>query len=112
VITNNDMVVVDFWATWCGPCKTFAPVFESASEKYPNVLFAKVNTEEQMELAGHFDIRSIPTLMVVREKVILYSKPGAVPAQSLESLLDRMLAVDMTQVRDEIASAEAEQSDT
>ena len=108
VITNNDMVVVDFWASWCGPCKTFAPVFESASERYPNILFAKVNTEEQMELAGHFDIRSIPTLMVVREKVILYAKPGAVPAQSLDTLLDRMLAVDMAQVRDEIASAEAE----
>lgn len=112
VITNNDMVVVDFWASWCGPCKTFAPVFESTSEKYPNVLFAKVNTEEQMELAGHFDIRSIPTLMVVREKIILYSKPGAVPAQSLETLLDRMQAVDMAQVRDEIAASQAEQSDT
>ena len=108
IISNNDMVVVDFWASWCGPCKTFAPVFEAASEKYENVLFAKVNTEEQMELAGHFDIRSIPTLMVVREKVILYTKPGAVPAYSLESLLDRMLALDMVQVRDEIASAEAE----
>ena len=81
LISNNDMVVVDFWASWCGPCKTFAPVFEAASESHPNILFGKVNTEEQMELAGHFDIRSIPTLMVVREKVILYSKPGAVPAK-------------------------------
>ena len=113
LISNNDMVVVDFWASWCGPCKTFAPVFEAASESHPNILFGKVNTEEQMELAGHFDIRSIPTLMVVREKVILYSKPGAVPAQSLESLLERMQAVNMAQVRDEIASAEqAEQSDS
>ena len=114
IISNNDMVVVDFWASCCGPCKTFAPVFETASEKCENVLFAKVNTEEPMELAGHFDIRSIPTLMVVREKIILYTKPGAVPAHSLESLLDRMLALDMVQVRDEIASAEAEaeKSDT
>ena len=112
VISNNDVVVVDFWATWCGPCKTFAPVFEATSEKYPDVVFGKVNTEDQMELAGHFDIRSIPTLMVVREKVILYTKPGAVPAQSLETLLDKMLAVDMRQVRDEIASAEAGQSST
>ena len=111
VVSNNDVVVVDFWASWCGPCKTFAPVFESTSEKYPNVVFAKVNTEEQTELAGHFDIRSIPTLMVVREKVILYSKPGAVPAHSLEALLDRMLKVDMVQVRDEIAAAEADQPD-
>ncbi len=110
VINNNDIVVVDFWAEWCGPCKTFAPVFEATSEKYPDVVFGKVNTEEQTELAGHFDIRSIPTLMVVREKVILYSKPGAVPAQSLETLVDRMLKVDMVQVRDEIASAEAQQS--
>ncbi len=110
VVNGNDVVVIDFWAGWCAPCKTFAPVFEAASEKYPDVVFGKVNTEEQMELAGHFEIRSIPTLMVVREKVILYSRPGAVPAQSLETLIDKMLAVDMGQVRSEIASAEAEQS--
>lgn len=112
VITQNDMVIVDFWASWCGPCKTFAPVFDAASEKYPNIVFGKVNTEEQMELAGAFDIRSIPTLMVVREKVILYAKPGAVPAHSLEGLLERMQAVNMAQVRDEIANAEKEQSGT
>jgi len=112
VVNNNDVVVIDFWAAWCGPCKTFAPVFEATSEKYPDVVFGKVDTEAQMELAGHFDIRSIPTLMVVREKVILYAKPGAVPAQSLETLLNRMLAVDMRQVRDEIASSEAAQSST
>ena len=110
VISNNDMVIVDFWASWCGPCKTFAPVFEATSEKYPDIVFGKVNTEEQMELAGAFDIRSIPTLMMVREKVILYAKPGAVPAHSLEGLLDRMMAVDMNQVRDEIANAQAEES--
>ncbi len=110
VVGSNDVVVIDFWADWCAPCKTFAPVFEAASEKYPDVVFGKVDTEQQMELAGHFDIRSIPTLMVVREKVILYSRPGAVPAQSLETLIDKMLALDMAQVRDEIASAEAQQS--
>lgn len=110
IVTNNDVVVVDFWASWCGPCKTFAPVFESTSEKYPDVVFGKVNTEEQTELAGHFEIRSIPTLMVVREKVILYSRPGAVPAASLEGLLDKMLGVDMRQVREEIAAAENGQS--
>lgn len=112
VVNSNDVVVIDFWASWCGPCKTFAPVFEAASEKYPKVVFGKVDTEQQMELAAHFDIRSIPTLMVVREKVILYSRPGAVPAQSLESLVDKMLAVDMAQVRSEIAAAEAEQSNS
>ena len=110
LVDGNDVLVIDFWASWCGPCKTFAPVFEAASEKYSEVVFGKVNTEEQMELAAHFDIRSIPTLMVVREKVILYSRPGAVPAQSLETLIDKMLALDMNQVRSEIASAEAEQS--
>ncbi len=107
VITNNDVVVVDFWATWCAPCRTFAPIFETTSEKYPDIVFGRIDTEAQTELAGRFEIRSIPTLMLVREKVILYSKPGAVPAQSLEALLDRMLAVNMTQVRDEIAVAES-----
>ena len=110
VVNNNDVVVIDFWAQWCGPCKTFAPVFEATAAKYPDVVFGKVNTEEQMELAGHFDIRSIPTLMVIREKVILYSKAGAVPAQRLETLVDSTLRADMVQVRDEIASAEAQQS--
>lgn len=112
VITNNDVVVVDFWAAWCAPCRTFAPVYETTSEKYPDIVFGKVDTEAQSELAGRFDIRSIPTLMLVREKVILYSKPGAVPAQSLQSLLDRMLAVDMAQVREEIAAAEAGSTDS
>ena len=107
VITNNDVVVVDFWATWCAPCRTFAPIFETTSEKYPDIVFGRIDTEAQTELAGRFEIRSIPTLMLVREKGILYSKPGAVPAQSLEALLDRMLAVNMTQVRDEIAVAES-----
>jgi thioredoxin 1 len=111
-ITNNDIVVVDFWAGWCAPCRTFAPVYEKTSEKYPDVVFGKVDTEAQTELAGRFEIRSIPTLMLVREKVILYSKPGAVPAQAFETLLDRMLAVDMAQVREEIAQAESDTSDS
>jgi thioredoxin 1 len=112
VISNNDVVFVDFWASWCGPCKTFAPVFEATSEKYPDIVFGKVNTEEQAELAGAFDVRSIPTLMAVREKIILYSKPGAVPAHSLEGLIDRILAANMAQVRDEIENAQAEQPDS
>jgi thioredoxin 1 len=111
-ITNNDIVVVDFWAGWCAPCRTFAPIYETTSEKYPDVVFGKVDTEAQTELAGRFEIRSIPTLMLVREKVILYSKPGAVPAQAFETLLDRMLAVDMAQVREEIAQAESDTSDS
>lgn len=110
VVNNNDVVIIDFWAEWCGPCKTFAPVFEAVSEKYPDVVFGKVDTEDQAELASQFGIRSIPTLMVVREKIILYSKAGAVPAQRVEALLETSLKTDMVQVRDQIASAEAEQS--
>lgn len=107
-VKENDMVIIDFWAPWCAPCKTFAPVFEAASETYTGVYFAKVNSEEEQELADSFGIRSIPTLVVIREQIILYSKPGAVPAYSLEGLLDRMAKLDMTQVRDEIANSKTE----
>lgn len=107
-VKENDMVIIDFWAPWCAPCKTFAPVFEAASETYTGVYFAKVNSEEEQELAKSFGIRSIPTLVVIREQIILYSKPGAVPAYSLEGLLDRMAKLDMTQVRDEIANSKTE----
>lgn len=107
-LKENDMVIIDFWAPWCAPCKTFAPVFEAASETYTGVYFAKVNSEEEQELAESFGIRSIPTLVVIREQIILYSKPGAVPAYSLEGLLDRMAKLDMAQVRDEIANSKTE----
>jgi thioredoxin len=109
ILEANDMVILDFWAPWCGPCKTFAPVFENTSEKYPGVYFGKVNTEEEKELAESFGIRSIPTLVVIREKIVLYSKAGAVPAFSLEGLLDRMAGLSMEQVRDDIAKAQEEQ---
>ena len=107
-VKENDMVIIEFWAPWCAPCKTFAPVFEAASETYTGVYFAKVNSEEEKKLAESFGIRSIPTLVVIREQIILYSKPGAVPAYSLEGLLDRMAKLDMTQVRDEMANAKPE----
>jgi len=107
-VKENEMVIIDFWAPWCAPCKTFAPVFEAASEIYTGVYFAKVNSEEEQELAESFGIRSIPTLVVIREQIILYSKPGAVPAYSLEGLLDRMAKLDMTQVRDEIENSKTE----
>ena len=107
-VKENEMVIIDFWAPWCAPCKTFAPVFEAASETYTGVYFAKVNSEEEQELAESFGIRSIPTLVVIREQIILYSKPGAVPAYSLEGLLDRMAKLDMAQVRDEIANSKTE----
>lgn len=102
-VTGNDKVVVDFWAPWCGPCRGFAPVFEAAAEKHEDVVFAKVNTDEQQEIAAAFNIRSIPTLMFFREKVIVFSQPGALPAPALETVITEAGALDMDQVRTEIA---------
>ena len=102
-VMDNDMVVVDFWAPWCGPCRGFAPVFEQASEAHPDVVFAKVNTDEQQELAGSFGIRSIPTLMVFREKVILFQQAGALPGQALEQVISQAKTLDMAKVREELA---------
>ena len=109
VVTKNDMVIVDFWAPWCGPCKGFAPVFEAASDKYQDVVFAKVNTDIEQELAGHFGIHSIPTLMMFREKVILLSQAGALPASGLDSVITQAKALDMEQVHKEIAGQQAQQ---
>lgn len=106
-VLDNDIVFVDFWAPWCGPCKSFAPVYEAVSEKYPGVVFAKVNTEEEPELAGYFQIRSIPTLMVFREQIIIFSQAGALPAQALEQVVQGAQALDMDKVRAEIAAEEA-----
>ena len=101
-VNENPMVIVDFWAPWCGPCRGFAPVYEKASEKHTDVVFAKVNTDEQQELAGAFNIRSIPTLMVFREKVILFQEPGALPGQALEQVITQAKALDMAKVHAEI----------
>ena len=106
-VTGNDIVIVDFWAPWCGPCRAFAPTYETTSEKYPGVVFAKVNTEDEPELAGHFDIRSIPTLMVFREKVLLFSQPGALPASALESIIRKVQELDMAEVHRDIEAQEA-----
>lgn len=102
-VLNNDFVIIDFWAPWCGPCKGFAPVFEAAAEKNPDIVFAKVNTEVEQGIAGHFQIRSIPTLMIFREKVIIYSQAGALPGGAFDDLIARAKEVDMAQVHAEIA---------
>ena len=107
-IENHDTVIVDFWAPWCGPCRSFAPTFEQTSKEHPDITFVKVNTEDQQELAGQFDIRSIPTLMVFREQILLYAQPGALPKSQLEELISQVKALDMDAVRREIAEQDAQ----
>jgi len=110
-ISGNDTVVVDFWAAWCGPCRIFGPTFEDASDKHSDIVFGKVNTETQPELAGFFNVRSIPTLMVFREKVVLYSEAGALPSDSFESLISRVKGVDMEDVHRQITEHQADDGD-
>ena len=102
VVGGNDFVIIDFWAPWCGPCKSFAPIYESVSEKHDNVVFAKVNTEDQTDLASHFQIRSIPTLMIFREQVVIFSQPGMLPEEAFGELITKAGELNMDDVRKQI----------
>ncbi len=108
-IDDNDIVIVDFWATWCGPCKQFAPVFETASELHEDIVFGKVNTEEQQELSAQFQIRSIPTLMIFREQIGVFMQPGALPPAGLEDVIQKVRELDMDHVRAEVEKQQAGQ---
>jgi thioredoxin 1 len=106
VVGGNDMVIIDFWAPWCGPCRGFSPVFEAASEKYPDIVFAKINSDDEQELAGQFGIRSIPTLIIFREQIGIFSQPGALRAPDLDEVIVKAKALDMAIVHKEIAERE------
>jgi thioredoxin 1 len=109
-VTDNDIVIIDFWAPWCAPCKNFGPIYESTSEKYSDIIFAKVNTEEEQGLAANFQIRSIPTLMIFREQIVIFSQPGSLPAEALEDIIKKVKDLDMDMVRQEVAKQAAEQA--
>ncbi len=111
IIDENSTVIVDFWAEWCGPCRTFAPIFEKAAESHPDIVFGKVDTEAEQQLAMEFGIRSIPTLMVFKDQIILYAQPGALPQHVFDDLITQVKEVNMDEVRSQLAASEAEQAD-
>jgi thioredoxin 1 len=110
VVGGTDLALVDFWAAWCGPCRMFGPVFERVSQQHPDAVFAKVDTEAEQALAASFGISSIPTLMIIRDNVVVYAQPGALPEAALEELITKARELDMVQVRAGIAEREAAQA--
>lgn len=110
VVTENDFVIVDFWAPWCGPCRSFAPTYEKVSEDHPDIVFAKVNTEDEVEIAGHFQIRSIPMLMIFREKIIVFSEAGALPESGLRDLISQTSELDMVEVKRQVEAQQSKQA--
>ena len=106
VAEKNPILVIDFWAPWCGPCRQFAPIYEETAGEYPDIAFGKVNTEEQQDIASYFKIQSIPTVMIIREGVIVFAQPGMLPKEGLKDVIEQVLALDMDEVRAEIAKEE------
>lgn len=111
-IENNELVILDFWAEWCGPCRSYGPIYERVSDAFPDVVFGKINTEEQQSLAGMFGIRSIPTTIAFKEGIGVFMQPGAIPEDALKDLIVKLQNLDMDEVRSEIAAKEAEKVDT
>ena len=109
VVAKNDIVILDFWASWCGPCRTFGPVFEAVSERHADIVFGKINADDEQELAGAFNVRSIPYVMLLREKVVVFAQAGALPAEGLESIIRQARSLDMAQVHKEIAEQRTQQ---
>ncbi len=106
-VENNPIIIIDFWAPWCAPCRSFAPIYEKTSEQYPDIVFGKVNTEEEQELAGYFQIRSIPTTMMLKEGIVVFSQAGVMPEEALVDVIGQVQALDMDMVRAQIAEEEA-----